>query len=84
MSTFVQRLTVRKFRLDVRYGAVTGCQLKTKGSTTQQRNRLAQLLEKKHLHEITDWEAVFKEAASESAEAKEMAKWVQSMLSIPH
>ncbi|KAG9665751.1 hypothetical protein KCU95_g18401, partial [Aureobasidium melanogenum] len=72
-----------KFRLDVRYGAVTGCQLKSKDTTTQQSERLAQLLEKKHLHEIKDWEGLFKEAASESAEAKEMAKWVQSMLSIP-
>ncbi|KAG9992956.1 hypothetical protein KCU78_g19137, partial [Aureobasidium melanogenum] len=72
-----------KFRLDVRYGAVTASQLKTKDSTTQQSEHLAQLLEKKHLHEITDWEALFKEAASESAEAKEMARWVQSMLSIP-
>ncbi|CAD0089462.1 unnamed protein product, partial [Aureobasidium mustum] len=72
------------FRLDVRYGAVTGCQLKTKDSTTAQSERLAHLLEKKHLHQITDWEALFKEAASESAEAKAMAKWVQSMLSIPH
>ncbi|KAH0170658.1 hypothetical protein KCU67_g2535, partial [Aureobasidium melanogenum] len=72
-----------KFRLDVRYGAVTASQLKTKVSTTQQSEHLAQLLEKKHLHEITDWEALFKEAASESAEAKEMARWVQSMLSIP-
>ncbi|KAG9716621.1 hypothetical protein KCU73_g15587, partial [Aureobasidium melanogenum] len=62
-----------KFRLDVRYGAVTASQLKTKVSTTQQSEHLAQLLEKKHLHEITDWEALFKEAASESAEAKEMA-----------
>ncbi|KAG9523727.1 hypothetical protein KCV07_g2238, partial [Aureobasidium melanogenum] len=72
-----------KFRLDVRYGAVIASQLKTKDSTTQQSEHLAQLLEKKHLHEITDWEALFKEAASESAEAKEMARWVQSMLSIP-
>ncbi|KAI4729014.1 hypothetical protein E4T49_03128 [Aureobasidium sp. EXF-10728] len=72
-----------KFRLDVRYGAVTGCQLKTRGITTQQSDRLAQLLEKKHLHEIKDWDAIFEEAASESAEAKQMAKWVQSMLSIP-
>ncbi|KAH0238571.1 hypothetical protein KCV06_g433, partial [Aureobasidium melanogenum] len=67
-----------KFRLDVRYGAVIASQLKTKDSTTQQSEHLAQLLEKKHLHEITDWEALFKEAASESAEAKEMARWVQS------
>ncbi|THX75153.1 hypothetical protein D6D05_06627 [Aureobasidium pullulans] len=72
-----------KFRLDVRYGAVTGCQLKTKGATTQQSERLAQILEKQHLHEIKDWEAVLKEAGSETKEAIDMAKWVQSMLSIP-
>ncbi|KAG2162323.1 hypothetical protein JADG_002062 [Aureobasidium aubasidani] len=72
-----------KFRLDVRYGAVTGCQLKTKGATTQQSERLAQILEKQHLHEIKDWEAVFREAGSETKEAINMAKWVQSMLSIP-
>ncbi|THW91784.1 hypothetical protein D6D15_03610 [Aureobasidium pullulans] len=72
-----------KFRLDVRYGAITGCQLKTKGATTQQSERLAQILEKQHLHEIKDWEAVFKEAGSETKEAIDMAEWVQSMLSIP-
>ncbi|THW28732.1 hypothetical protein D6D23_01716 [Aureobasidium pullulans] len=72
-----------KFRLDVRYGAVTGCQLKTKGATAQQNERLAQILEKQHLHEIKDWEAVFKEADSETKEAVDLAKWVQSMLSIP-
>jgi lipoate-protein ligase A len=72
-----------KFRLDVRYGAVTGCQLKTEGTTTQQSDRLLQLLEKKNLHEIKDWEGVFAEAGAESREAVEMAKWVQSMLSIP-
>lgn len=76
-------LTEIQFRLDVRYGAVTGCQLKTKGATTQQSERLAQILEKQHLHEIKDWEAVFKEAGSETKEAIDMAKWVQSMLSIP-
>ncbi|KAI5200910.1 hypothetical protein E4T39_05442 [Aureobasidium subglaciale] len=72
-----------KFRLDVRYGAVTGCQLKTNGVTAQQSERLAQLLEKKNLHEINDWEALFREAGSESREAMDMARWVESMLSIP-
>jgi lipoate-protein ligase A len=72
-----------KFRLDVRYGAVTGCQLKTKGTTTQQSDRLLQLLEKRILHEIMNWEAVFAEAGAESKEELEIAKWVQSMLSIP-
>ena len=76
-------LTRHKFRLDVRYGAVTGCQLKTKGTTPQQSDRLLQLLEKKNLHEIKDWEAVFAEAGADSKEAMEMAKLVQSMLSIP-
>ena len=78
-----QTLTEIQFRLDVRYGAITGCQLKTKGATTQQSERLAQILEKQHLHEIKDWEAVFKEAGSETKEAVDMAKWAQSMLSIP-
>lgn len=72
-----------QFRLDVRYGAVTGCQLKTKGATTQHSNRLLQLLEKKNLHEIKDWETVFAEAGADPREAMDMAKWVQSMLSIP-
>ena len=67
----------------MRYGAVTGCQLKTKGATTQQSDRLLQLLEKKNLHEIKDWQAVFAEAGADSREAMDMAKWVQSMLSIP-
>jgi lipoate-protein ligase A len=62
---------------------VTGCQLKTEGTTTEQSDRLLQLLEKKNLHEIKDWEAVFAEAGAESKEAMEMAKWVHSMLSIP-
>jgi lipoate-protein ligase A len=78
-----QILISEKFRLDVRYGAVTGCQLKTKGTTTQQSDRLLQSLEKRNLHEITNWEAVFAEAGAESKEEMEMAKWVQSMLSIP-
>ncbi|KAI5257101.1 hypothetical protein E4T42_01121 [Aureobasidium subglaciale] len=72
-----------KFRLDVRYGAVTGCQLKTDGVTPQQSERLTQLLEKKNLHEIDDWEGLFKEAGSKSREAVDMANWVQSMLSRP-
>ncbi|KAI4798917.1 hypothetical protein E4T44_11854 [Aureobasidium sp. EXF-8845] len=72
-----------KFRLDVRYGAVTGCQLKTEGTTMQQSDRLLQLLEKRTLHEIANWEAVFAEGGAESREELEMAKWVQSMLSIP-
>lgn len=72
-----------QFRLDVRYGAVTGCQLKTKGATTQQSDRLMQLLEKKNLHQIKDWEAVFTKAGADSRGAMDMAKWVQSMLSIP-
>lgn len=73
----------KQFRLDVRYGAVTGCQLKTKGNTTQQSHRLLQLLEKKNLHDITNWEALFAEAGADSVENMEMAKWVQGMLSIP-
>jgi lipoate-protein ligase A len=73
----------KQFRLDVRYGAVTGCQLRTKGTTTQQSDRLLQLLEKKNLHNITDWEALFAEAGADSVENMEMAKWVQGMLSIP-
>jgi lipoate-protein ligase A len=62
---------------------VTGCQLKTEGATIEQSERLLKLLEKKNLHEITDWEAVFAEAGAESREAMDTAKWVQSMLSIP-
>jgi lipoate-protein ligase A len=73
----------KQFRLDVRYGAVTGCQLKAEGATIEQSERLLKLLEKKNLHEIKDWEAVFAEAGAESKEAMEMAKWVHSMLSIP-
>jgi lipoate-protein ligase A len=42
-----------------------------------------QLLEKRNLHEITDWEDVFAEAGADLREEMEMAEWVQSMLSIP-
>lgn len=55
----------------------------TEGATARQSHRLLQLLEKKNLHEIKDWEAVFAEAAVNSREAMDMAKWVQSMLTIP-
>jgi lipoate-protein ligase A len=42
-----------------------------------------QLLEKRNLHQITNWEEVFAEAGADSREEMEMAKWVESMLSIP-
>jgi hypothetical protein len=76
-------LICKKFRLDVRYGAVTGCRLRTKGISAQQSDRLLQLLEKRNLHQITNWEEVFAEAGADSREEMEMAKWVESMLSIP-
>jgi lipoate-protein ligase A len=77
MDEFIQ------FRLDVRYGAVTACQLYTEGVGGQQTQRLADMLERRHVHEIRDWEALFREAGAQSREARDVAGWVQSMLCIP-
>lgn len=76
-------LTRRKqIHLDVKNGVMMAINLNAKGVSSEQCDALRQRLEKRYLHDVEDWPALFQNAGLESSEAIELAKWIQDTIPV--
>ena len=68
--------------MNVKNGLITELHLNIKDASQEQAEVLGQHVDKLQVHEIRDWPMLFNDAGLNSAEAVDLAKWIQKMLPV--
>lgn len=68
--------------MNVKNGLITELHLNTDDASQEQAQALGQHVDKLQVHGIRDWPMLFNDAGFHSAEAVDLAKWIQKMLPV--